>query len=398
MQKSRLWSTVALGSSFLAIVACGAIGGGPAALGTPAGAGSATAKPLVVGAILSTTGGAGVYGSDTDKGARLAVEQVNARPGGARIKYVLMDDKSDKTEASKVARALLDLEKANVLLGPAISPSALSVAPLAEERQVPMIATSATQDDITRGAQGPRDYVFRVCFNDGYQGRAAAAFAATSLGKKKAAVVFDKSLSYSIGLANAFREEFGRLGGTVIAEENYSAKDTDFSALIAKVAGFDAELLFIPGWAEQVGPMLKQAGRMWDKFVLLGGDGWPTNRLLELAAGNVGNSYAIAHYAPEDPDPLSVAFRAAYRGKYGEDPSPFAALGYDTVLLIADAARRAASPTGADLQAALASTRGLKLVTGTFTSQSDHNPTKDVVIVRLKPDRIAFHERLRLQP
>ncbi|MBI2808719.1 MAG: ABC transporter substrate-binding protein [Planctomycetes bacterium] len=352
-------------------------------------------KTLVVGGVLSKTGGAAAYGGDADKGAALAAEHITANGGPIRIEYVSLDDKSDKTEAVKVARTLVEANKVQVILGPAISPSALSVGKFAEEREIPVVATSATQDEVTASDQYDRTYVARVCFNDSYQGAVLAKFATSSLKKKTAAVIYDKTLSYSIGLSKTFRDEFTRLGGTVRHEENYSIKDSDYSALIDKVATFDVDLLFIPGWDENVGPMLKQAGKKWDRFILLGGDGWPTPRLLELAAGNIKDAYAVSHYAPEDPDPRVRDFQKAYREKYGQEPSPFAALGYDAMMLIWDAAKRAKSFSGPDLRDAINGSKDVSLVTGTLTFDKHRNPSKEAVIVRIFPDRIAFQERVR---
>jgi branched-chain amino acid transport system substrate-binding protein len=351
-------------------------------------------KTLVVGAIHSTSGGAAAYGGDADKGARLAVEEINARKGPFQVEYVALDDKSDKTEAVKVARTLIDANNAQVILGPTISPSSLSVGKLAEERQIPVVVTLATQDEITVADGQDREYVSRVCFNDAFQGGVLARFAANSLKKKKAAIVYDRTLSYSIGLAKTFEEEFARLGGEVLHKENYSVKDVDYSALIDKVATFDVDLLFIPGWDENVGPMLRQAGKKWNKFVLLGGDGWPVPRLLELSGGNVGTSYALSHFSPDDPSKMVKDFVKRYREKYKEDPTPYAALGYDAMMLIADAAGRAKSFTGPDLKDAINASKGVELVSGTLTFDKHRNPAKEGVIVRLLPKKIEFYERV----
>lgn len=349
---------------------------------------------LKVGGILSKTGGAAAYGGDADKGAKLAADEINAK-GSLRIEYRSSDDKSDQTEAVKVARTLIDVDGVDIILGPAISPSAVSVGKFANEREIPIVATSATLDDVTASAEYDREYVFRVCFNDSFQGSVLGRFATESLEAKTAAIIYDKTLSYSIGLSATFEEAFTSRGGEILHRENYSVKDTDFSALVDKVAEFDVDVLFIPGWDENVGPMLKQAGSKWDKFKLLGGDGWPTDRLLELAAGNIPECYAVSHYSPEDPTERVAAFNAAFRKKYGEEPSPFAALGYDAMYLLADAAGRSADFDGASLRQALSATSDLELVTGSIRFSEKRNPVKDAVIVRIHPDKIVFHQRLQ---
>ncbi len=351
---------------------------------------------LVVGGVLSLTGGAAAYGSDAKKGAILAKEIINRKDEDVEVEFICIDDKSDKTEAARVARQLVDIHKVNIILGPAISPSALSVGKLCEERGIPMVATSATQDEVTAADSYNRQFVFRVCFNDSFQGRILAHFAAKTLNKKTAIIVYDKTLSYSIGLAKTFREDFEAFGGSIKHVENYSVRDTDYSVLIDKVARIDADILFIPGWDENVGPMLKQAGNKWDKFVLLGGDAWPSNRLLELAGGNIKNAYAVSHFLSDDPDLLAQEFSKSYIAKYNEKPSPFAALGYDAMMLIYDAAKRAGSQTAPELKKAITTTECLKLVTGEITFDEFRNPQKDVIIVKILPDKIEFFKRIKL--
>lgn len=357
--------------------------------------GAQRSRTLVVGAVLSQTGPAAAYGGDADKGARLAIETAARSQLPFTVQYISEDDKSDKTEAAKVAQTLLDADHVNAILGPAISPSALSVGKLAEEHQIPMVGTSPTQDEVTTSSAYDRKYVFRACFNDSFQGAILARFAVQNLGKKTAAIIYDQTLSYSIGLAKTFKQQFQELGGQVKYEENYSVQDTDYSTLIDKVSAFDVELLFIPGWDENVGPMLKQAGTRWDKFVLLGGDAWPTHHLLELSGGNIRNAYALSHFVPEDPDPTVQQFDAAYRKKYGELPSPFAALGYDAMMLIVDAAKRAPSLDGPALRDALAATRNFKAVTGTLTFDRHRNPQKEAVVLKIYPDKFAFFTRIK---
>lgn len=352
-------------------------------------------QELRVGALLSFTGGAAAYGTDVDKGARLAVDELNALNEPLRVKYTAADDKSDKSEAATQARALVQTQGVHVILGPAISPSALSVGKYVEEHQIPMVTPSANQDEVTHSSEYDRTYVSRVCFDNAFQGRVLARFIRDELGLRRVATIYDKTLSYSIGLSASFKSELEQNGGTVVHEEFYSVKDTDYSTLIDKVAQFDVEALFIPGWDENVGPMLKQSGRKWDRFMLVGPETWPSNRLLELAGGNVGRSYALSHYVPDDPNPIVARFTKAYQERYREIPSPFAALGYDTMKLIWHAAKRARSLAGPDLKDAINTTRDLELVTGTVTLDKHRNPQKDAVIVRVEPTGFKFHRRVK---
>jgi len=349
---------------------------------------------LRVGGILSRSGGAAAYGDDADRGARLAFDELNAAHDPFQIKYISVDDKSDKTEALRAARDLVGIDHVNILLGPAISPSAITVGQFADDSHIPMVSTSATQDQVTVSTDYKRQYVFRVCFNDGFQGTALARFARQSLQKRTAIIIYDKTLSYSIGLANNFRDAFIKMGGAVIQEENYSVKDTDYSSLVDKVARYNADLLFIPGWDENVGPMVKQASGKWQKFAILGGDGIPTSRFLELSGGAANNVYALSHFIADDPRPETRAFTRLYTARYGSVPTPFAALGYDAAALIIDAAKRAPSWSGVDLKNAIQSTKNLHLSTGTLSFGDTHDPDKEALIVKITGKQIIFQERI----
>ena len=350
---------------------------------------------LTVGSVLSETGAAGAYGGEAAKGAELALQEFKAGSDVKfEIKYIPTDDKSDQVEATKLARTLIDLEKVDVILGPAISPSALSVGKYAEEMGVPIIGTSPTLDSVTNTDKYNRINVFRVCFNDSFQGQALASFAARDLNKKKAAIIFDSTLSYSIGLAEVFERDFEKLGGQILHKENYSVKDSDFSALVDKVKDYDVDILFIPGWDENVGPMIRQANGKWDNFILLGGDGWPTARLLELAGNDIPESYALSHFAADDPSPQVVKFVTNYKATHGAAPSPFAALGYDAMNVILDSAKRTKEFSPANLREAINSTQDLKLTTGTFSFDKYGNPKKAGTIVKISADGFTFEKHV----
>lgn len=350
---------------------------------------------LRIGMILSESGGAAAYGADAKRGAEVALEMARAEGLPFDVDVVSRDDRSEQTEAANAATALINIDHVNAILGPAISPSALSVGRLAQENGVPMVVTSATLDSITRTDEYDRTFVFRACFNDTFQGQAMASFVFNSLQDRTAAIVYDSSLPYSVGLSRAFRADFERLGGRVVSQDTYSSTDTDFSALITRTARVDADVLFIPGWDEHVGPMIRQAAGRWNKFTLIGGDGWPTDRLLQLAGPVIPEAYALSHFQPENPSPQAAAFIEAYRARFGSNPTPFAALGYDAMRLILDAAKRASSLERESLRASLAATRELPLATGTFSFDETRSARKEASIVAITPQGFTLRERVR---
>ena len=140
--------------------------------------------------------------------------------------------------------------------------------------------------------------------------------------------------------------------------------------------------------------MIRQSAGRWNKFVLLGGDGWPTNRLLELAGPNMPQSYALSHFQPENPSPQANAFIEAYRQRYNAEPTPFAALGYDAMMLILDAARRSPNLSREEIRAGLAATQNLQLATGTFAFDEARGARKEAAVVAITPAGFTLRERV----
>jgi branched-chain amino acid transport system substrate-binding protein len=356
-----------------------------------AGCGKEKVEKVKIGGIFALSGGAAAYGEDIRQGAMIALEEFG-KPQGINIELLVQDSKSDKTEAIKLAEQLINVDRVIAIYGPTTSPNAIAVGQLCDQYKVPMVTAAATQDEVTVGADYIRKYVTRTCFNDSFQGWALAKFAIENLKKKKAIIIYDKSVSYSVGLAGNFKKAFIARGGAIVTEESYSVKDVDFSPLIDKIAKYNAEVLFIPGWDENVGPMLKQSGQKWNKFTLLGGDGWPTDKLLELSGGNVGHAFALGHYAIDTANPIAQKFNASYKAKWGRNPTPHAALGYDSMMLICNALKRCLGDlTRERLNSEIKSTKDLELATGSLTIEPSGDVKKNGVILEVTPTGFKYY-------
>lgn len=347
------------------------------------------ANEIKIGINYELSGDVASYGQASVDGIMMAFDEINAAGGidGKKIVPVQIDNKSDSAESTSVATRLMTQEKVVAQLGPATSGDFMATVPVAMQNQVPIISASATADKgVTVDDKGNvNEFVFRLCFNDSFQGVTMANFAFTNLEAKKAVIIKDNSSDYGKGLAENFRTTFEGLGGEIVAEEGYVAKDKDFNAILTKIKGQAFDVIFIPGYYQEAGLIIKQARDLGIDAPVLGADGFDSPVLLELAGADALNDvYYSNHYSSLDQDPLVQKFIEGYKAKNGTEPNAFNALGYDLGNFIADAIKRAGSQDPVAIKDALKATKGFQGVTGTFDMGEDHNPVKSAVVIGLE--------------
>ncbi len=299
--KRRTWIVAALG--------LGAI----SALGLGCGNKAAATPEWRVGAYLSLSGAQTQFGQDTREGIELAMDEVN-KAGGVRgkpIKLLIEDDKSSQQEATNKVLQLIDRDKVVALLGEVASSISKAAGIVANRRKVPMISPSSTNPDVTR--VGP--FVFRVCFTDDAQGQAGARFVASTLKKKKVAILYATDNLYSAGLASYFRDEAKKLGLEVVGEKGFLKSETNFTTYITELRDAKPDIIYAPIYYNAMIPIARQAkaaGVKGDMFI--GGDGWHSEALVTDAGEEMEGAYLTDHFAPDVPLASSKAFVAQYRG------------------------------------------------------------------------------------
>lgn len=343
---------------------------------------------IKIGLNYELSGNVSTYGTSLVDGIEFAVKEINADGGvlGKQIELVKADNKSSGEEAANVSSRLATRDKVVAILGPATSGNVKSALPAAEENKVPLISASSTADDVTLNAQGGvRQYVFKTCFSDSFQGVTMANFAAKELKFMKAAILRDNTSDYSQGLTDAFTETYTSFGGVIVKEEAYQAKETDFKSLLTNIKAANPDVLFVPGYYEEVGLIIKQARELGLNVPVLGADGFDSPKLLEIAgAENLRGTYYSNHYTSTDTSPEVVEFKTAFNKEYKKDPDAFNALGYDMAYMVVDALERAGEADREKLTEALASTKDFKGITGTLSMDEFHNPIKAVTILEIK--------------
>jgi branched-chain amino acid transport system substrate-binding protein len=240
-----------------------------------------------------------------------------------------------------------------------------------------MITPTSTNEKVTLAG----DYIFRVCYIDSFQGQVVAKFASETLKGKKAAVLYDVSNDYSVGLTTNFSDKFIALGGAVVAKESYNTGDKDFNAQLTKIKAAKPDVLFIPDYYSTVSLIAKQVRAQGIKIPMLGADGW--DEITNNAGDEALNSFYSNHYSPDANDPDVQKFVTAYKAaNNGTVPNALAALGYDGAYVLANAIKAAGKTDSAAIRDALVKTN-IKLVTGQITFDANRNPIKSAVILEV---------------
>lgn len=358
---------------------------------------SGDADTIRIGVNYELSGGVATYGEASVEGIEMAVEEINAAGGvdGKQIELVKYDNKSEPAEATTLATKLMTQDKVLAVIGPATSGGFKATIPVANQNKIPVVSGSATADDVTVTDAGVQEYAFRTCFNDSFQGTAMANYAAQELGAKTAVIIKDNSSDYAKGLAENFTATFTEAGGTIVGEEAYVAGDTDFNAILTRIRNQEFDVVYLPGYYNEAGLIIKQARDLGITAPVLGADGFDSPTLLDLAGPEaLTDVYFTNHYSSLDEDANVQDFIAAFQERNNAEPNAFHALGYDTAKFVADAISRAAALDGESIQQAMAETTDFTGVTGTFSIDENHNPVKSIVVIRLDGGQQASSEKI----
>lgn len=356
----------------------------PAGASVAAASAPAPLPEIVLGEIGSLTGSEATFGISTKEGVDLAIKQFNDAAGatGRKARVIVYDDQGKAEEAATAATKLTQQDKVLAIIGEVASTRTIAAAPIAQAAGVPLVTPASTNPKVTELG----DNVFRVCFVDQFQGTVLAIFAAENLKAGTAAILRDTKSDYSIGLANEFTARFKEFGGSVVADEAYTGGDLHFKAQLTKIRGKKPDVLFVPGYYTEVGLIARQAKELGLKAKLLGGDGWNSEKLNEIAGDALEGSYFSSHYSSEAPSDMVKKFVADYQAAYKRAPDSFAALGYDAALVVLDAVRRAegGGVTPKAVREALVKTAKLHGVTGLISIDEKRNATKPAVVLKLQ--------------
>ncbi len=349
-------------------------------------------EPIKIGEVSPLTGGISQFGISCHQGYLLAFEELNKAGGihGSKLELVSEDNQSKPGQSATVVRKLITQDRVAAILGDVTSSATLESAPIAQQAQIPMITPSATNPRITEVG----DFIFRVCFLDKFQGQVIARYSAEALRGSRIAIITDIKQDYSVDLTKFFKDEFVKDGRTIVREQSYSTGDTDFRAQLSSIRPSQPDLVFVPGYYQEVSLIIRQARQYGFKMPFIGCDGWANQTLLDVGGKAVDGCYFTNHFSPDDPAPIVTAFVSAYQSKFGSIPDTFAALGYDAAKILSDAISRCDSSTRSSIRDALAQTNGYPGVTGKISFDASRNASKPALIITIKDQKFEIAERV----
>ena len=353
-------------------------------------------EPIKVAILAPLSGPVPTFGVMTRDGALLAIEEWNAKGGvlGRKITPIVEDSQCTPDPAVNAANKVIDQDKVRYIIGEVCSKASIPVSEIANSKKVVQISPTSTNPDVTVGRDGKaKDYIFRACFIDPFQGTVGAKFALGTLKAKTVFIMLDQANDYVKGLAEFFEKAFTAGGGKVVGKESYTSKDTDFSAILSKVAAAKPDMVYLPDYYNIVNLATKQAKEKGIKAPFMGGDGWDSSDL-DLKAADGG--YFTNHYSPDDSRAavknLVKAFGAKYKDDKGQPkvPDALAALAYDATNLLLTAIKNAGADDTTKVKTALEKI-SLNGVSGKITFDANHNPVKSATILAVKGGKVKFN-------
>ncbi len=352
--------------------------------------GGGAPKELKLAVLAPLSGPVPTFGEMTRDGALLAIEEWNAKGGvlGMTIAPIVEDSQCTPDPAVNAANKVINQDKVHYIVGEVCSSASIPISEIANAAKVIQISPTSTNPSVTVDGNGvTKDFIFRACFIDPFQGQVGAKFAMDNLGAKTAFIMVDQANDYVKGLAEFFEKAFTEAGGTIVGKESYTANDTDFSAILAKVADAKPDVIYLPDYYNIVNLATKQAKEKGITAPFIGGDGWDSADLDKSAAAG---GFFTNHYSPDDPRPEVQNFRKAFETKYGKTPDALGALAYDATNLLLEAIKAAGADDTEKVKAAMEGIT-FKGVSGTITFDASHNPVKSATILEVTADGIMFN-------
>jgi branched-chain amino acid transport system substrate-binding protein len=361
-----------LASAAVLLAACGkkeepAQAAAPAA--APSAAPAAPSEIVVkIGHVGPTSGAIAHLGKDNEMGARMAIDDLNAKGvtiGGAKVKFELLaeDDAADPKQGTAVAQKLVDA-KVQGVVGHLNSGTTIPASQIYNQAGIPQISPSATNPKYTR--QG-FNTTFRLVADDVHLGGTLGKYAVTELKGKTIAVIDDRT-AYGQGVADEFEKAVKAAGGSTLDRQFTTDKATDFTAILTAIKGKKPDIVFFGGMDAVAGPMMRQMKQLGIKAKFMGGDGICSGELPKLAAGSMADGMVVCAEAGgvEGEQKAGMdAFREKFKTKFGTDVQVYAPYVYDSVNVMVAAMEKAGSAEPAKYLPELAKT-DYKGVTGTI--------------------------------
>ena len=331
---------------------------------------SAQEQVVKIGHVAPVSGAIAHLGKDNEYGARLAIEELNAKGvsiNGKKVKFELVseDDAADPKQGTAAAQKLVDAKVSGVI-GHLNSGTTIPASKIYSDAGIPQISPSSTNPKYTR--QGYKT-AFRLVADDVHLGGILGRYAIQELKGKTIAVIDDRT-AYGQGVAEEFEKAVKAAGGNVIGHEFTTDKATDFMPILTTLKGKKPDIIFFGGMDAVAGPMMKQMKSLGIKAKFMGGDGVCTTEMVKLAGDAMADGQVVCAEAGGVDGALKKGmddFNAKFKKRFNDDVKLYSPYVYDAVNVMVDAMQRAKSTEPAKYLPELAKTTGYKGVTGTIS-------------------------------
>lgn len=346
------------------IIAVVVVWGGYALMRKPV---QTSAETIKIGISLPMTGEAASYGEGTLAGAQLAVKEINDAGGidGRKIELIIEDDKCEPTGGVNALTKLVNADKVVAVAGPMCSSAAGASLPIAQKAGVPTVLWGSAPALTKVG-----DYIFRTYPSDASQGKFIAEYMVNTMKKNKVAVIYVKN-DWGQGIADVFVDRFKELGGEVVFREGITQDAKDARTMIAKAKASSPDAIYLPIYPANAAVVLKQIKEAGIALPLLGSDAFGGKEVWQIKEAD-GIVYVQAR--TNNPEDFQKKVKEA-TGKTANFVTPY---GYDGIMVIAEAIKRAGSTDAAAMKNALVTMKYTKSVASSVIEFDQDRNLKEV--------------------
>jgi branched-chain amino acid transport system substrate-binding protein len=352
-----------------------------------------------VGLIAELTGDIPAVGTSSKNAAELAAKEINDAGGitvsgkNYKVELFIQDSAAKPDQAAAATQKLITQKNVIAIIGPNASSNAIPASEIAETSKTVLITPWSTNPKTTKNARTgePKNYVFRACFTDVFEGHILGKFAADNLRVKRAAILFDVASEVLKSQSELFKNSFEKNGGTVVAYETYTTGDKDFSAQLTKIKNTSPQIVFLPSYYTDVPLQVQQAHRLGVNVPFLGSDAWSTEELIKMCGGECEGFYFCNHYSPDTKNPATRKFIETYTARYGKTPDDVAALTYDAFGLLREAVVKSDRLDRQAVRDSLSKITEYKGITGEMRFlPGSRDPVKGGVIMQIKNGKFSW--------
>ncbi|MGL5676340.1 MAG: ABC transporter substrate-binding protein [Cellulosilyticaceae bacterium] len=363
-----------------------------------AGGSKANDDVIRIGVYEPLTGANAAGGEMEVEGMKIA-NQLYPEVLGKKVELVIVDNKSDKAEATTAVARLIEKEKVSAILGSWGSSFSIAAGSLVKSNEVPAVGASCTNPLVTQD----NPYYFRVCFLDPFQGTVMANYAYKN-GARKVAVIQEVSNDYAVGLAKYFVDAFTALTGDpdcIVEVANYNTNDQDFSGILTNIKDKKPDMIFAPGNFTESALIIKQAKALGLEAPFIGGDTWETNEFITVGGKDVEGAVMSTFFdesAPltEETEKFVNAYKATYPDR--ENVPAVSALSYDAYLIVIKAIEKAGSADPKAIRDALAETKDFAGVTGMISMTDQGDADKNMAIIKtVKDGKFVYYDTVTIE-